>query len=261
MQNGVPCPRVSPSPCLRVRDLPAPFLQFPTDERDDLLMLLVAAAGDGHRLAELEPDLFRRVYLAIVLQVFSVAPGVGLEGDGDHRHVRPPGELDADGIELRRMEDLGARGLGEDDDGAARLQADLAAFEHGLEVVAWIRAAHGDGVPGPHDVLEDRVVHEALLHHEGRVLELRDDRGQDHGLQGAHVVADEDAGPVQAPEVVDAVDLDDHADLFERPQRLQAAGDPVRSEELPALRLRAAPDHDGYQAGIEAGGGEQPSRQ
>lgn len=135
-------------------------------------MLGVAAAGDGHWLSELEPDLFRYIHLAVVLQVFSISPGVGLESQGDDGHTRFFCQFDADGVELAGIEDLRTRGLGEDDDGNARLQPLLAAFEHCFEVVAGVRPAHGDGVTGAHDVFEYRVVNKALLHHEGGVLEL-----------------------------------------------------------------------------------------
>lgn len=65
------------------------------------------------------------------------------------------------------------------------------------------------------------------------------------------MVADEDAGRVEVPEVVDAVDLDDSVDLLERAERFQAAGDPVRREVSPVLRLRTAPPDGGEQAGVE----------
>ena len=61
-----------------LRNLAAPFLQFSADEIDDLLMFFRAAVLDPDRLSELEVDLFRHVHLAVVLQVFSISPGVGL---------------------------------------------------------------------------------------------------------------------------------------------------------------------------------------
>jgi hypothetical protein len=66
-------------------------------------VLLFAVSRDGQGLSKGKPDRFVRVDPAEILDPLSIAPGIGLQGQGNHRDTGPSGQFDADGIELLNM--------------------------------------------------------------------------------------------------------------------------------------------------------------
>jgi len=221
-------------------------------------MLFGATVLDPKGFAEREVYLLRRVDLAVVLEERAVAPGTGRERDRDHRHSGLFREFYPDGVELLRVKDLRPGGLGEDDDRHARLQPLGSSLEHGLQVLAGVRAAHGNGVPRAHDVLEDRVVDKALFDDKGRVFEGGNDRGEDKCLERAYMVCDEHAGAFDGLEGVGVGDLELHPHRFKRAERREAVFTPFGRAVVAALCLRASPDNDGDEAGVKGERGQRP---
>ena len=117
-------------------------------------------------------------------------------------------EVCRDEVEHLWVETRRASGLREDNDGDALCESFHATLEDRLQVLTGIGAPHGDRVPGAHDVPENRIVDETLLDHEGDRPEGDEEDGQDKGLQGAQVIADEHAGPLDRRHVVETGGLE-----------------------------------------------------
>ena len=137
------------------------------------------------------------IHRAEIFEEVPVPPRIGLERHRNDRNPGALGKLDADGIEMRGVENGTARALRKNNDGTALLEPRLAALEHRDEIFTGIAAADDDGLARPEHGAEEGILQQAFLHHKGHVLPRLDHGRQHKRLQRAHMVADKDARAFQ----------------------------------------------------------------
>ena len=197
---------------------PAPFPQLSGYEIDYSLMLFDAAVHDRERLPEGEVDGHCWVDPAEILKAPAITPGIGLECHRHRRHSRSFGKLDPDRIKLFMVEDRRPRRLWKDDDRQAGFKTLDASLQDGFQVITCVGTAYGNGVPRTHHILKNRIFYEALLDDECRILDRRDDHGENKGLQRTHVITYKHAGTSEVTKVVNSRNLDEDPNLLERTQ-------------------------------------------
>ena len=122
-RKGSPSPVSYPS----FPNLTSPYAEAIDDELGDLLMLGLARAFDAHGRAEFKVDGLFDIHRAEIFEEVPVPPRIGLERHRNDRNPGALGKLDADGIEMRGVENGTARALRKNNDGTALQRQDFAA--------------------------------------------------------------------------------------------------------------------------------------
>src|SRR5271169_5014655 len=94
-----------------------PLLQAARDECYYFIMFFHTSLSDPNRLAKDNMHFLGRVDPAKILDVPTVAPGIGFQRDRHHWNIRPFGKLYPKRIEFPGVKDRGPCSLGKDDNG------------------------------------------------------------------------------------------------------------------------------------------------
>lgn len=166
-------------------------------------MFLFSGAFDcGDRLSELKPDGAVAPDGSEILEEFSILQEIGTESHGDDGDAGIFGKFDSDGVEKGFIECGGSGGLGKDNDGTSLRQSFFSFLHDCLEVVARVGPIHCDAVETPHDVAEKRDLEKRAFDDKTEVASWAHEGMDDGGFEEAHVVSDNDSGPVDLGEIV-----------------------------------------------------------
>ena len=110
------------------------------------MMFFLALPGDGERFAKGETHGAIGMDGAEVLETGSIGPGVGFQGQGHYGNAGPLRQLDADGVEMRRVKDRRAGALRKNDDRCAGGQLLASLAENDGEILARVGPPHHNGV-------------------------------------------------------------------------------------------------------------------